>query len=104
MKLCFQTDENGEHFESESDESLKSLSHPYHLSAVEALLRHHGTEIKVQGAPPPPSNHETRAQQVVPSNGSSEHLYPRNGEDYYPLYGVEAVLTSELGQAGPSPK
>uniref|UniRef100_A0A1B6CCA0 Protein krueppel n=1 Tax=Clastoptera arizonana TaxID=38151 RepID=A0A1B6CCA0_9HEMI len=99
-----QTGENGEHVESESDESLKSLTQPYQLSAVEALLRHHGTEIKVQGVTP--NNKEHKSQQVVPSNGSNENVYPQNGEEYYPMYGgVEAtMLFNEVGQAGPSPK
>lgn len=102
----------------------------YQLSQVEAILRNHGTEIKVQAGRGGANNNtsstgnglsqsqqkQTQQQPVVQTSQASLqsltsdqqrliNLLQENGStngDYFPMYGVEAVLDD--ADSGPSAK
>ncbi|XP_022192750.1 transcription factor Ouib [Nilaparvata lugens] len=98
---------NGKHHEMASPAAMMDQQ-LYQLSQVEAILRNHGTEIKVQGSMPPerrkstgasvPALHRLHAPKTSLSlqatamlaNGAREN----GAEGYVPMYGVEAILSN----------
>lgn len=98
-------DQNGEnHCDSDpggndTDVTSEPL-HTYPLSEVQALLRHHGTELKLQG--------DSRARRNVKvlnfsANGNSVN-FEQNGDGYQSLYGVEAILNNDQNDTYSSSK
>lgn len=91
--------ENGQPGESDSDNSGKNSNYP--LSEVQELLRHHGTEIRLQAVN---GNKPAAASSPGGQNGNYESPGSENGSggdphvpmemDYYPLYGVAAMLNN----------
>ncbi|XP_054276780.1 zinc finger protein 383-like [Macrosteles quadrilineatus] len=92
--------ENGQPGESDSDQSGKNGNYP--LSEVQALLRHHGTEIRLQAVN---GNKPAAASSPVEHNGNYESPMEENGNggdgqmDYYPLYGVAAMLNNHANNS-----
>lgn len=74
--------------------------HTYPLSEVQALLRHHGTELKLQG-----DSRTRRNVKVInfSANGNSVN-FEQNGDSYQSLYGVEAILNSDQNDTYASSK
>ncbi|XP_046677122.1 zinc finger protein 723-like isoform X2 [Homalodisca vitripennis] len=104
-----ESQEDSQANESDSDNSsqTKNTGSSYPLSEVQELLRHHGTEIRLQ-AVNGTGNGTSNSKLAPEQNGSSPDHTTHNGNgqhlpNYYcPLYGVEAVLNNHTAGAGPS--
>lgn len=86
----FQSQENNKQYESDIDHSgspRKGSNYP--LSEVQELLRHHGTEIRLQAV-----NGNSAKQEQNGSYCHSEVNGNGHAMDYFPLYGVEALLNN----------
>lgn len=68
------------------------------MSEVQALLRTHGTEIRLQTVNGARSAASPNLSVSTSTPNGSPHPLPM---EYYPLYGVEAVLNNRA-DAGPS--